>query len=46
MFRIVHNLYASAKSCVKQGHMKFTLFSSNVGVRQGENLSPVFIVFE
>ena len=41
MFRIFHNLYASAKSCVKQGHMKSTLFSSNVGVRQGENLSPI-----
>lgn len=41
MFRIIHNLYASAKSCVKQGHMKSTTFSSNVGVRQGENLSPV-----
>ena len=47
MFRIIHNLYASAKSCVKQGHMKSTSFSSNVSVRQGENLSrPVFIVFE
>ena len=41
MFRIIHNLYASTKSCVKQGHMKSTLFSSNVGVRQGENLSLV-----
>ena len=45
MFRIIHNLYASAKSCVKQGHMKSTLFSSNVGVLQGENLSPVRFSF-
>ena len=41
MFKIIHNLYANAQSWVKSGHMKSTLFSSNVGVRQGDNVSPV-----
>lgn len=41
MFKIIHGLYANAKSCVKINHMKSTPFLSNVGVRQGENLSPV-----
>lgn len=46
MFKIIHSLYANAKSCVKSGHLKSTSFSSNVGVRQGENLSPVlFSIF-
>ena len=41
MFRIIHNLYANVKSCVRISNSKFTSFSSNIGVRQGENLSPV-----
>ena len=41
MFKIIHSLYAHAKSCVKSGHAQSASFSSNVGVRQGENLSPV-----
>ena len=43
MFKIIHNLYANAnaKSCVRIGNSKSTSFSSNIGVRQGENLSPV-----
>ena len=41
MFKIIHNMYANAKSCVRLGHLKSSTFSSNVGVRQGENLSPV-----
>ena len=46
MFKIIHNLYANANSCVKSGHLKSTSFSSNVGVRQCENLSPVlFSIF-
>ena len=42
MFKIIHNLYANAKSCVRIGNSKSKSFSSNIGVRQGENLSPVF----
>ena len=46
MFKIIHNLYANAKSCVKLGHLRSATFSSNVGVRQGENLSPIlFSIF-
>lgn len=46
MFKIIHSLYANAKSCVKAGNLKSDSFSSNVGVRQGENLSPVlFSIF-
>ena len=41
MFKIIHSLYANAKSCVRIGNLKSTCFSSNIGVRQGENLSPV-----
>ena len=41
MFRIIHSLYANAKSCVRIGNSKSVCFSSNIGVRQGENLSPI-----
>ena len=41
MFKIIHNMYANAKSYVRLGHLKSSKLSSNVGVRQGENLSPV-----
>ena len=41
MFKIIHNLYHHAKSCVRLGHMTSEFFHSNVGVRQGENLSPI-----
>ena len=47
MFKIIYNLYANAQSCVRIGNSKSTSFSSNIGVRQGENLSPVlFSVFK
>ena len=46
MFKIIHSLYANAKSCVLMGHAKSESFVSNVGVRQGENLSPIlFSIF-
>ena len=41
MFKIIHSLYANAKSCVRVGHMKSESFVNNVGVYQGENLSPI-----
>ena len=40
MLGIIHSLYANAKSCVRIGNSKSVCFSSNIGVRQGENLSP------
>ena len=46
MFKIIHNMYANEKLCVKLGHLKSATFSSNVGVRQGENFSPIlFSIF-
>ena len=46
MFKIIHNLYANVKSCVRIGNSKSTSFSSNIGVHRGENLSPVlFTIF-
>ena len=41
MFKINHNLYADANSCVRVSHLKSELFCSNIGVRQGKNLSPL-----
>ena len=41
MFKVIHSLYANAKSCVRLRHAKSEFFVSNVGVRQGENLSPI-----
>jgi hypothetical protein len=46
ILNVIKDMYSKAKSCVKtlQGVSKF--FLSNVGVRQGENLSPVlFSIF-
>ena len=43
---IIQNLYKKAKSCVRDGNNFSEYFVSNVGVRQGENLSPLlFSVF-
>ena len=38
---VVYNIYANAKSCVKVQNKLSDLFPCNVGVRQGENLSPL-----
>ena len=38
---VIRNMYDNAKSCVKSGDSISEFFSCNVGVRQGENLSPV-----
>ena len=44
--RVIHNLYLNAKSCVKVDDKISDYFSCNVGVRQGENLSPLlFAIF-
>ena len=39
--RVVYNLYNKAKSCVKNGGELSDFFNCEVGVRQGENLSPL-----
>jgi len=38
---VIHNLYDKAKSCVKHNGSLSELFTCSVGVRQGENLSPL-----
>ena len=46
MLTIIKNLYKNAKSCVRNGNTCSEYFSSNIGVRQGENLSPLlFSIF-
>ena len=39
--KVVYNMYDKAKCCVKVGET-ITIFFRNVGMSQGENLSPVF----
>ena len=42
VLNVIHNLYSNAKSCIKNGNsVSKTSFMCNVGVRQGEILSPV-----
>ena len=41
IIRIVYNMYQNAKSCIKLGHNLSNSFACNIGVRQGENLSPL-----
>ena len=46
ILRVIHNLYDGAKSCVKLNGNVSGYFNCNVGVRQGENLSPLlFAIF-
>jgi hypothetical protein len=43
---VIYNMYKNAKSCVKKGNTLSELFTCNIGVRQGENLSPLlFAIF-
>ena len=41
LLRVIRDMYAKAKSCVKTRHGLSQFFVSNVGLRQGKNLSPV-----
>ena len=41
IIRVVYNMYQNAKSCIKLGHNLSNSFACNIGVRQGENLSPL-----
>ena len=41
VLRVIYNLYLNAKSCVKKGQNLSEFFHCNVGVRQGDNLSPL-----
>ena len=46
IFRAITNLYKATKSCISHKGKTSSFFYSNVGVRQGENLSPLlFAIF-
>ena len=38
---VIKSMYTNIKSCVSNDGMLSDFFSSEVGVRQGENLSPI-----
>ena len=40
-FRVIYNMYSEIKSCVSAKNDISGFFISNIGVRQGENLSPI-----
>ena len=39
---VVLCIYSKAKSCIRKDNMISDYFMCNIGVRQGDNLSPVF----
>ena len=41
ILNVIYNMYANAKSCVKNSDEHSNFFSCGQGVRQGENLSPI-----
>ena len=46
ILQVIYNLYHNAKSCVRSNGKMSDYFSCDVGVRQGENLSPLlFSIF-
>ena len=46
VLRVIFNMYNNAKSCVKDETKLSGIFACNMGVRQGENLSPLlFSIF-
>ena len=46
MYNVILNMYNDVKSCITYNNCKSTYFSCDIGVRQGENLSPfLFALF-
>ncbi len=41
VFDVIRNLYKNAKSCIKKDNLLSDYFLCNIGVRQGDNLSPL-----
>ena len=41
LLSVIRNLYCKAKSCVKSNGKLSDYFNCNIGVRKGENLSPL-----
>ena len=45
-FNVIYNLCQKTKSCISLNHEKSEFFNCGIGVRQGENLSPLpFAIF-
>ena len=40
VLKLLCSMYSQLQSCVKIGHRTTTFFETNVGVRQGSNISP------
>ena len=38
---LIHNLYQNTKACIKLNNKISSSFNCNIGVRQGDNLSPL-----
>ena len=46
VFNVIRSLYSKTKACVKVGNCYSSFFKCEVGVRQGDNLSPLlFTIF-
>ena len=46
IFKVVYSMHAKAKSCVRKNGKFSQMFDCEIGVRQGENLSPLlFAIF-
>ena len=45
VLRVIFNMYTNAKSCVKDETKLSGIFACNMGVRQGENLSPLLFSY-
>ena len=41
VFNIIKEIYSKAKSCIRKDNVISDYFMCNIGVRQGDNLSPV-----
>jgi hypothetical protein len=41
IFNVIKNMYKSAKSCIRHNNCISSTFNCEIGVRQGENLSPL-----
>ena len=41
ILQVIRSLYSQVKSCLRMGNTESAFFECNMGVRQGENLSPL-----
>ena len=41
IYKVIFNLYKFTKTCIQSNNRLSEMFECNVGVRQGENLSPL-----